>query len=103
MLATLTEPGREGVSTLWKGTESPNITFTPAHARLHWHTYVYTSTYPFTPAHIRLHQHIYVYTNITEGQVLATLTEPGKEGVSTLWKGTESPDTLFTPAYAVYT
>ena len=79
MLATLTEPGREGVSTLWKGTESPNITF--------------------TPAHVRLHQHIYVYTNITEGQVLATLTEPGKEGVSTLWMGDEPPNITFTPAH----
>ena len=60
---------------------------------------VYTGTRTFTPAHIRLHQHIYVYTNITEGQVLATLTEPGKEGVSTLWKGTASPKKTFTPAH----
>ena len=63
------------------------------------HTHVYTGTCVFTPAHVRLHQHIYVYTNFTEGQVLATLTEPGKEGVSTLWKGTASPNITFTPAH----
>ena len=53
----------------------------------------------FTLAHLRLHLHTYVYTNITEGQVLATLNEPGMEGFSTLWKGTESPNITFTLAH----
>ena len=108
VLATLTEPGKEGVSTLWKGTESPNIPFTPAHMcgacergrrprsglscvrRLHWHICVYTCTYTFTPAHIRLHLHIYVYTRRQNELAI---------GPSTLWKGTESPNIPFTLAH----
>ena len=40
-----------------------------------------------------------VYTNITEGHVLATLSKSGKEGVSTLWKVSESPNIPFTLEY----